>query len=296
MAEAGRGPWYRQAGARCRAFDKASRNVSDSFHYTRGKERFVAHFSKQAWFGVSLVVLSALAYYIHFLIFRDPHHIFIFLLGDVAFVFIEVLLVSLIIHQILEQRERSTRLEKLNMVIGAFFSEIGTTLLSHFSSLDPNLESLRKDLIFRPDWTDREFDRVMNRLKSHPYTVRPDEVDLAKIQCYIVEKRGFLLSIMENPNLMEHESFTELLRSVFHLAEELKFRSVIESLPEEDLGHLARDIDRAYGMLVREWVAYMRHLKNNFPYFFSLAMRTNPFDLKASVVVDRADGQDPQTC
>jgi hypothetical protein len=256
----------------------------------------VTHLSKQAWFGVSLVALSVLAYCIHFLIFRDPHHIFIFLLSDVAFVFIEVLLVSLIIHQILEQRERRIRLEKLNMVIGVFFSEIGTTLLSYFSSLDPNIEELEKILVFRHDWTDEEFDRVMERLESHTYTVRPDEVDLAKIQCYIVEKRGFLLAMMENPNLMEHERFTELLRSVFHLAEELKFRNALENLPREDIGHLARDIDRAYAMLVREWVAYMRHLKNNFPYFFSLAMRTNPFDRKASVVLGGAQGQDPRTC
>jgi len=111
-----------------------------------------------------------------------------------------------------------------------------------------------------------------------------------------VEKRGFLLAMMENPNLMEHERFTELLRSVFHLAEELKFRNALENLPREDIGHLARDIDRAYAMLVREWVAYMRHLKNNFPYFFSLAMRTNPFDRKASVVLGGAQGQDPRTC
>jgi hypothetical protein len=219
------------------------------------------------------------------------------MVGDIAFVFIEVLLVSLIIHQILEQRERRNRLEKLNMIIGVFFSEIGTTLLSYFSDLDPNLETIRKDLLFNPDWSDAEFDGLIKRLKSYPYKVRPDELDMAKIRCYIVEKRNFLLAMMENPNLMEHETFTELLRAVFHLAEELKFRSAVENLPKEDLVHLANDIDRAYRMLVHEWVAYMRHLKYSFPYFFSLAMRTNPFDQKASVVVSAADGvRDPQTC
>ena len=78
---------------------------------------------------------------------------------------------------------------------------------------------------------------------------------------------------------------TELLLSIFHLVEELKLRKTIEELPCEDCDHIAVDINRAYQMLVREWISYMKHLKDNFPYLFSLAMRTNPFDQDASVIV-----------
>ena len=242
-------------------------------------------FSKQVWFGVFLIFLSALAYYIHYLIFHNAHHIFIYMVGDIAFVFIEVLMVTLIIHKLLEERERQNRLEKLNMIIGVFFSEMGTNLLSYFSDLDPDLDTIRKDLIVTSEWSDSEFSKVRKRLQTYPYKVEPNKINLEELRCFIGDKRDFLLTIMENPNLMEHETFTELLRSVFHLAEELKFRDVIEDLPHEDLGHIAGDIDRAYRILVREWVSYMRHLKDNFPYFFSLAMRTNPFDQKASVIV-----------
>lgn len=38
-------------------------------------------------------------------------------------------------------------------------------------------------------------------------------------------------------------------------------------------------------LLVMEWMANMRYLNSNYPYLFSLAMRTNPFDENASVVV-----------
>jgi voltage-gated potassium channel len=38
-------------------------------------------------------------------------------------------------------------------------------------------------------------------------------------------------------------------------------------------------------LLVNEWVDYMRHLKNHYPFLFSLAMRTNPFDQTASVII-----------
>lgn len=241
--------------------------------------------SKQIWFGVTLIFLSALTYYIHYLIFHDAHHIFIYMVGDIAFVFIEVLMVSLIIHKLLEEREKKNRLEKLNMIIGVFFSEMGTNLLAYFSDLDPNLGAIRKDLIVTTNWTDTEFLKVSRQLKTYSYKVDPSKLNPEELRCYIGEKRDFLLSMMENPNLMEHETFTDLLRSVFHLAEELKFRASMNDLPEEDLGHIAGDINRAYKLLVHEWVAYMKHLKENFPYFFSLAMRTNPFDQNASVVI-----------
>ncbi|HHO75549.1 MAG TPA: hypothetical protein ENN05_03850 [Deltaproteobacteria bacterium] len=241
--------------------------------------------SKQIWLGIALIFLSALTYYIHYLIFHDAHHIFIYMVGDIAFVFIEVLMVSLIIHKMLEEREKKNRLEKLNMIIGVFFSEIGTNLLAYFSELDPNLDAVRKDLIVTSNWTDTEFLKVSRQLKTYSYRVDPAKLNPEELRCLIGEKRDFLLSMMENPNLMEHETFTELLRSVFHIAEELKFRTMFNDLPEEDLGHIAGDIDRAYELLVREWVAYMKHLKANFPYFFSLAMRTNPFDQNASVVI-----------
>ncbi|MBN2253424.1 MAG: hypothetical protein JW701_06975, partial [Kosmotogaceae bacterium] len=198
--------------------------------------------SKQIWFGVTLIFLSALTYYIHYLIFHDAHHIFIYMVGDIAFVFIEVLMVSLIIHKLLEEREKKNRLEKLNMIIGVFFSEMGTNLLAYFSDLDPNLGAIRKDLIVTTNWTDTEFLKVSRQLKTYSYKVDPSKLNPEELRCYIGEKRDFLLSMMENPNLMEHETFTDLLRSVFHLAEELKFRASMNDLPEEDLGHIAGDI------------------------------------------------------
>ena len=76
------------------------------------------------YLAVALVVLSTLVYVIHFAIFRDVHHIFIYLVGDIAFVPIEVLLVTVIIHRLLGQREKRALLNKLNMVIGAFFNEV----------------------------------------------------------------------------------------------------------------------------------------------------------------------------
>jgi len=239
----------------------------------------------QITLGIVLVALCAIVYFVHYLIFRDPHHIFIYLIGDIAFVFFEVLLVTLIIHQLLSQREKRNRLEKLNMVIGAFFSEVGTELLTYFSDFDPKLNEIRNELVVTKDWSEQEFNTVSKSLKNYDYAVNIQKVSLEDLRTFLTRKRDFLLRLLENPNLLEHEKFTELLRAVFHLTEELGNRDDIHNLPDTDYEHLAGDIKRVYLQLVNQWLDYMRHLKDNYPYLFSLAMRTNPFDMEASCIV-----------
>ena len=235
--------------------------------------------------GLALVVLSILLYLFHYAVFRDAHHIFIYMVGDIAFVPIEVLLVTLIIHRLLSEREKRARLEKLNMVVGAFFSSAGTRLLTYFSDLDPELDRIRRYLVVTDEWSDQEFLSVSQRLKNYDYKIDIQRVDLEHLRSFLVEKRELLLRLLENPTLLEHESFTELLRAVFHLSDELENRQDLSQLPDTDYQHLANDIRRAYVLLVHEWVDYVKYLKNNYPYLFSLSMRMNPFDLEASPLV-----------
>jgi len=239
----------------------------------------------QVMLGIFLIILSVIVYYIHFLIFHDSHHIFIYFVGDVAFVFIEVLLVTLLLHQLLEMREKKSRLEKLNMVIGAFYSEVGTNLLIYFSNLDPDIDQIKKDLIVTKEWTHEEFLDVSKKLKQYNYGVTVNKLDLERLHSFLVEKRFFLVRLLENQNLLEHETFTDLLWAVFHLTEELDARKQFKDLPDTDVNHLKVDIERVYTQLVDQWVEYMEHLKNNYPYLFSLAMRTNPFDETATPIV-----------
>lgn len=242
-------------------------------------------FKWQITLGIILIILTIIVYVIHYLVFRDAHHIFIYLIGDIAFVFFEVLLVTLVIHRLLNEREKRARMEKMNMVIGAFFSEVGTRLLTYFSDSDPELETIRQILIIDKDWSEREFIAVSKRLRNYDYGVDIQKVDLEHLHNFFADKRDFLLRLLENPNLLEHESFTELLWAVFHLTEELVHREDVKQLPDSDREHLAGDIKRVYVSLVHQWLDYMEHLKNNYPYLFSLALRTNPFDQNASPVV-----------
>jgi len=235
--------------------------------------------------GLLLVLLSVFFYALHYVLFRDAHHIFLYLVGDIAFVFVEVLLVTLIIQHLLSEREKRSMLRKLNMVIGAFFSEVGTPLLEYFRAFDANAGELSSLMIVNDSWSPEHFDQMKKSLKNHNFKIDARAGDLEGLMKFIVGKRIFLLGLLENPNLLEHESFTELLWAVFHLSDELSHRKDVKSLPENDLSHLAGDIKRAHHLLVREWLAHMEHLKNEYPYLFSLAVRTNPFDPNASAEV-----------
>jgi hypothetical protein len=133
-------------------------------------------------------------------------------------------------------------------------------------------------------WTHQDFLAVSRHLKNFQYGIEIYKINLASLKDFLLRQRDFLVRLLENPILLEHEFFTDLLRAVFHLAEELSYREDLTRLPGTDIAHIAGDMNRAYHLVVHQWVDYMEHLKVNYPYLFSLAMRTNPFDRQSSPI------------
>lgn len=234
--------------------------------------------------GIGLIMLSGLIYLVKYLILGDLLNTEQYIFNALGFLPISVLLVTLVINQLLSIRAKRERLEKLNMVIGTFYSEVGIGLLETFSKFDTGIVSMSDKLVVKEDWRDHEFSQLLDLLKSHQYTVDISSIDLPTIRAFLMGHRDFLLRLLENPALLEHGSFTETLRSVFHLNEELAMRQNLKGLPDRDKEHLRGDIIRVYSHVAREWVVYMEYLKKHYPYLFSLAMRRNPFDRNASVV------------
>lgn len=241
--------------------------------------------------GILLVIISIILYFLNLYLFQNVSNTGYYFSIDMAFLPIEVLFVVLVIESVITNREKQILLEKLNMVIGTFFSELGTELLKKFTKFDEDTEKIRKNLLINGEWTEKDFLSAANTIKNFDYSLvingHPPSVDfLIELKDFFKEKRKFLLVLMENPNLLEHETFTELLRAVFHLAEELENREDLTILAHNDYLHLKGDSERVYGILIYEWLHYMEHLMNNYPYLFSLALRMNPFDPYAKVEID----------
>jgi len=204
---------------------------------------------------------------------------------DIAFVPIQVLFVTLIISELMSRREKLSMIKKMNMVVGVFFSEVGTGLLRYFSAFDEKFEEIRGNLLIASDWSEQRFHGSMKFFRTCHYMIDLGKGDLDAIRTFLVEKRADMLALMENPNLLEHESFTDLLMSVSHLTDELNARKDLKGLAKPDRDHIALDIKRAYMLLIIEWLSYMKHLKEDYPFLFSFAVRTNPFDPNASVEI-----------
>ncbi len=243
------------------------------------------HYRWQITLAAALIAASALMYLVHWLIFRDAHHIFLYVVGDIAFLPIEVLLVTLVLHQLLQRHEKHERFSKLNMVVGAFFSEIGNDLIGRLSQCDGEIGSTRELLAVTGEWTPRQFAAACAKLRHRQPEMALTAAQLPALKSCLLSKREFLLRLLENPNLLEHQRVTDLLWAVFHLAEELGHRPDLSALPRADIDHLAGDVRRVYMSLLGEWAAYMGHLKKEYPYLFSLALRTNPLNEQASAVV-----------
>ena len=231
------------------------------------------------------MLLSVLTYLVYYLIFGNLNNMLMYATGDLAFVFINVLLVTLIIQTLLERREKEALIGKMSTVIGAFFSEVGRPLVLSLTKNGTKVPDFGTDLRFGPNWTDKDYDRATEKLAQNEINLKLDANDLLELKKLLTEKRSFLLGMMENPNLLEHERFTELLLALFHVQEELMNRKDVLSLPPSDISHLNKDVTRAFMLMTREWMLHMRHLQNNYPYLFSLAVRTNPFDPEADSVV-----------
>jgi len=246
------------------------------------------------WIPAVLLAVSAAVYALHYAVFHDARHIFIYLLGDLAFLPLSVLLVTLVIDSLLSERDRRAAMEKQNMVIGAFFSEVGTRLLGELNALDPEREDKQRVLRAVRRLAESDYRKLEAEAAGLGFRVDPDAPSLEGLKATLIARRDFLVRLLENPLLLEHETFSDVLWAVFHLAEELESRRRFTALPATDMAHLAGDCERAYRRLTGQWLSYMRHLSAAYPYLYSLALRQNPFDPEASVLVtDREpDGRD----
>ena len=199
--------------------------------------------------------------------------------GTFLFVFAET------VETMVNRQEAEARTRKINMVIGAFFSEAGVPLIKLVRSSIHDNEHLDSELKIEDAWTDQQFREAEQRLGTWNFDVDIRMVDIPAVHALLKDRRAFLVQLIQHPALFEHESFSDLLSAVFHLEEELictggtgttarigLFSSVERHAP----GHQQADcpvggVPAAHACPLSVPV--------------SLAIRTNPFDPNASPVI-----------
>ena len=87
-----------------------------------------------------------------------------------------------------------------------------------------------------------------------------------------------MTSLISNENILEHQTFADLLMSLMHLRDEIIFIKYTELTPD-DCSHLKGDLTRVYENLTFQWINYLSHLKQFYPYQYNGAIKFNPFTL-----------------
>ncbi len=225
-----------------------------------------------------LLLLSSIVFYvINYLTFHDTTFIEKYILVQLGFLPISVLLVSIVLNSLMARRQRAERIEKLNIVIGSFFAEVGKDLLRYLSKYDENIHELIEDVVNVEEFGDGEFEELKEKIISREYSIRIERMNLYELRKFLLDNKEFAVNLLDNPTLMEHERFTDLLWNLLHVTEELRRVINFDSLSAEDEEDIKKDIELLYGLLAYEWVNYLQYLRHSYPHIFTYEAKTNPF-------------------
>ena len=241
-------------------------------------------------FSIVMILLIIIIYGSNYLVLGDGEHIISYVWTHLGFIPVDILLVAFLLDEIIEKKEKESMLEKLDMLMSTFFSEVGNELISQLSTVNKykanteNLKSIK-------DWDEKDFDNKLAELKSSTVdfsaqvALEDREEFLENLRTLLVSKREFIINLINNPNLLEKDEFTGLINAILHLDEELEHRKDLALVNDADFGHLNGDMQRVYDKLIHEWVYYLKYLYKHYPYMIALIIRTNPFDESAEVYV-----------
>ncbi len=230
--------------------------------------------------GFCLIGLSAALHTLHYFIFGSWHHIFLYLLGDIAFIPLEIFIVSVVIERLLEKREHEKLMKKMHMLIGLYFQEIGLDLLKRLVYADNNRSDLQKPCHIDQNWKSKDFHHLEEWLANRPLEIQPETIDFDALYLVLSAHKELMINLISNPTLLEHESFSDLLLAVNHLRDEMALRERLKNEPhyKTDFRHYKHDLERVYRLSCVQWIRYIEHLQAQYPFLYNAARVTNPFE------------------
>ena len=241
-------------------------------------------------FSIIMVIAIIIIYGSNILVLKDPEHVISYIWTHLGFIPVDILIVAFVLDEIISKKEKEAMMEKLDMIMSTFFSEVGNDLISQLSSVNKHkadtsyLESIKS-------WDDKDYENKLKEIKNINIPFRADvtsedrEEYLTNIRNLLINKREFIVGLLNNPNLLEKEEFSKLLTAILHLDEELEHRPDLSKVTDVDFNHLNGDMERIYNILIHEWIYYLRYLNKHNPYMIALIIRTNPFDANADAYV-----------
>lgn len=211
---------------------------------------------------IVLSIVSISTYIAQYLLFHKPNDQSFNILQDLAFLPVQVIVVTIIFNKLLGMLEKRTKDKNMNVLISAFFSDVGNSIL--YAMTDNRIsEDQFAQMLDRAHFKDnRSFKAMTQQIREHKYRIDVTPEKLEALKYLLLQNRPVFLDMLDNSHLAEHDTFTDMLWALFHVADEL--------------AHLRRDIQRAYPLLLLEWVQNLKYLHDEYPYMFDAAIRFSP--------------------
>ncbi|MGL5316637.1 MAG: hypothetical protein ACRC92_25490 [Peptostreptococcaceae bacterium] len=218
--------------------------------------------------SIILVILSAIMFYIHYLVFGQAENTAYYSLMNLCFIPINSLVVTILLEKLIDAKEKKERMNKLDMLVGLFFSEIGYNLMHQIIKGDVNAKNFILNF--------NKLDDIEARIIKYDYYVDINEIDIQEVKALLINNNDLLINLISNENLHQHETFTDLLMAVIHLRDEILFMEKY-GCSLIDNNHLENDINRVYKNITIQWINYLKYLQNNYPFLYNNAIRVNPY-------------------
>ncbi|MGL5506392.1 MAG: hypothetical protein ACRDB0_00665 [Paraclostridium sp.] len=221
--------------------------------------------------SIILIALSAIMFLIHYLVFGQAVNTAYYSFMNLCFIPINSLVVTIILESLIEYKAKQERIEKLNMLVGIFFTEVGSKLMHLIISAD---EDAKNSIISFEDLS-----KVKSQIGKQDYKINMDEINIEAIKSVLVQNSNLFINLVSNENILQHEIFTDLIMSVIHLRDEIIFMEN-DIYGEMDIRHLENDIIRVYKNITIQWVHYLEYLNKFYPFLYNNAIRVNPFKFR----------------
>ncbi|AUN13420.1 hypothetical protein JGS6364_15881 [[Clostridium] sordellii] len=215
-----------------------------------------------------LIALSAVMFLIHYLVFGQALNTAYYSLMNLCFIPINSLVVTIILEKLIDYRAKKDRIEKINMLVGIFFTEVGGKLMHLIIDSDKDAKNYITNF--------EDLNNIKKCLNEYDYKVDMNNIDLCSIKNILLENNNLFVTLISNENVFQHQIFTDLLMSVVHLRDEIIFMEKDDNL-ELNINHLENDVIRVYKNISIQWISYLEYLNKSYPFLYNNAIRVNPF-------------------
>ncbi len=219
-----------------------------------------------------LVILSVIIYGIQLAVFHDPSTTAFYILQDFAFLPISIAVATLVVGEVLSNKEKRERRSKTQMLTSNFFTEMGTELMLTL------IKTSGENRVFRTilgscEITDQKIvEKLQKQIRETPCRVVLNESVYNQVRELILSGKENLLIISSNSSLLEQENFTELLWGIFHMIDEFRLHGDYGEQRAEVHEHMEEDLARVLRLLLINWTANVLYTRTFYPNYYGAAL------------------------